>query len=320
MAGTPDDLITREWWLLAVVLAFVMETSGLTPSEAENLLLDYAWMGWFDDFQWHEAGAWVVYDSVSTTRGIRSREWGKRDLRLGTENCVEWIHSRIVHRFTSPAPTVSAREIHELLLPFGALPDGYTMHLVCLRGIDVISMLRHARLLTREQETALLRATGFLASVSLAQMTEGMEANGTEKMAVPSQQASTSSKAAPSSETPSPGAEVKPRSKVRTKVKAKAKVKARAKAEGINAKGNRGAERTYDHDAIQDLARERLKTEPDKHRSWFYEGIRNAGRDCRPRVRVPESDRTLGRIVDDLYDEAKKCAERKSLDSGSNSH
>jgi len=166
-----DDLITREWWLLAEVLAFVMDVGRQEPPEAESLLLDFAWMGWFDDFQWHEAGAWVVSDlldyslpgssPVHPVRAIRPRQWGRRDLRLGTENPVEWPHNRVVHRLTNPAPFVSAREIHELLVPFGALPDGYTMHLVRLRGIDVISMLRHAGLLLREEETALLRAMGY---------------------------------------------------------------------------------------------------------------------------------------------------------------
>jgi len=167
-----DDLITREWWLLAEVLAFVMDVGRQEPPEAESLLLDFAWMGWFDDFQWHEAGAWVVSDlldyslpgssPVHPVRAIRPRQWGRRDLRLGTENPVEWPHNRVVHRLTNPAPFVSAREIHELLVPFRALPDGYTMHLVRLRGIDVISMLRHAGLLLREEETALLRAMGYL--------------------------------------------------------------------------------------------------------------------------------------------------------------
>jgi len=171
MAEASDDLITREWWLLADVLTFVMDTAGLPPPEAENLLLDFAWMGWFDDFQWHEAGARVVLDLLDSLPGsspmrppgaIHPRQWGRRDHRFGTENVIEWPHSRIVHRYTNPAPSVSAREIHELLVPFGALPDGHTMHLVRLRGIDVISMLRHAGLLSREEETALLRAMGFL--------------------------------------------------------------------------------------------------------------------------------------------------------------
>jgi hypothetical protein len=171
MAEVDDNLITREWWLLADVLMFTMDVGRLEPPEAEHLLLNYAWMGWFDDFQWHEAGAWVVSDlldslpgssRVHPVRPIPSREWGKRDLRLGTEVCVEWPHSRIVHRLTSPAPFVSAQELHDLLVPFGALPDGYTMHLVHLRGVDVISMLRHARLLSREGETVLLCAAGFL--------------------------------------------------------------------------------------------------------------------------------------------------------------
>jgi hypothetical protein len=171
MAGTSNDPITREWWLLAYVLEFVMATGRLTPPEAESLLLDYANTGWFDDFQWHETGAQVVFDlldalpsaSPSLPPGpVRPRQWGLRDHSFGTEVLVEWPHSRVVHRLASPAPFASARELHDLLVPFGAPPDGHTMHLVRLRGVDVISMLRHAGLISREQETALLCAAGFL--------------------------------------------------------------------------------------------------------------------------------------------------------------
>jgi hypothetical protein len=172
MAGTSNDPITHEWWLLADVLTFVMDAGGLTAPEAENLLLDYANTGWFDDFQWHEAGAWIVHDlldealpsaSPSLPPGpLRPRQWGLRDHNFGTEVLVEWPHSRVVHRLTSPAPFASAREINELLVPFGAPHDGYTMHVVRWRGVDVMSMLRHAGLISREQETALLRAMGYL--------------------------------------------------------------------------------------------------------------------------------------------------------------
>jgi hypothetical protein len=188
MAEATEDLITREWWLLVYVLEFVMDVGGLPPAEAETLLLDYAWMGWFDDFRWHEAGARVVLDLLDSLPGSSStrppgaippRQWGRRDLRFGTENVVQWPHSRVVHRFTSPAPTVSAQEIHDLLVPFGAMPDGHTMHLVRLRGVDVISMTRHAGLLSREGETALLRAMGFLPDVA-QEMTEEMETEKTE--------------------------------------------------------------------------------------------------------------------------------------------
>ena len=168
MAKASDDPITREWWLLAYVLEFVMDTGGLTPPEAENLLLDYANTGWFDDFQWHETGAQVILDLLDSPMrppgAIRPYQWGRRDHDFGTEVLVEWPHSRVVHRLTSPAPFASARELHDLLVPFGAPPDGHTMHLVRLRGVDVISMLRHAGLISREQETVLLCAAGFLSS------------------------------------------------------------------------------------------------------------------------------------------------------------
>jgi len=176
-----DDLIRREWWLLAYVRAVVVDAGGLTAPEAENLLLDYANTGWFDDFQWHETGAQIGLDlldallsaSPSLPPGpIRPRQWGLRDHCSGTEVLVEWPHSRVVHRLTNPSPFARARELNELLVPFGAPPDGYTMHLVRLRGVDVISMLRHAGLISREQETALLRATGFLSSEPAAASTE----------------------------------------------------------------------------------------------------------------------------------------------------
>jgi len=145
-----------------------MDTGGLTPPEAENLLLDYANTGWFDDFQWHETGAQVILDLLDSPMrppgAIRPYQWGRRDHDFGTEVLVEWPHSRVVHRLTSPAPFASARELHDLLVPFGAPPDGHTMHLVRLRGVDVISMLRHAGLISREQETVLLCAAGFLSS------------------------------------------------------------------------------------------------------------------------------------------------------------
>ena len=181
MAKASDDPITREWWLLAYVLEFVMDAGGLTSPEAENLLLDYANTGWFDDFQWHETGARISLDLLDALPGaspslppgpIRPRQWGLRDHCSGTEVLVEWPHSRVVHRLTNPPLFARARELNELLVPFGAPPDGYTMHLVRLRGVDVISMLRHAGLILREQETALLRAMGFLPPEPAAASTE----------------------------------------------------------------------------------------------------------------------------------------------------
>jgi hypothetical protein len=171
MVEAIDDLTRREWWLLSDVLNFVVATVRLEPPEAEHLLIDHLWLGWFDDFKWCETGAQVVLDLLDSLPGsgparpvgaIHPRQWGRRNLRLGHETVIEWPFSRVAHRLMSPAPFASAREIHELLVPFGAPPDGFVMHLVQLRGVDVISMLRHAGLLSREGETALLRAMGYL--------------------------------------------------------------------------------------------------------------------------------------------------------------
>jgi len=92
--------------------------------------------------------------------------------------------------------------------------------------------------------------------------------------------------------------------KAPAQIKAKTKAKSKAKT-----KAKRGAERKYSYKAIQDLAREKLAAGAYEHRSWFYESVRQAGKDHRPRVTVPKSDRTLGRIIDDLFDKAEKCAE-----------
>jgi hypothetical protein len=62
----------------------------------------------------------------------------------------------------------------------------------------------------------------------------------------------------------------------------------------------RGAERTYPYEAIRRVAEE-LPRPLDKHRSWFFERVRNTckAQGIKP---VPANDRTMGRIIGDLYD------------------
>jgi hypothetical protein len=66
-----------------------------------------------------------------------------------------------------------------------------------------------------------------------------------------------------------------------------------------------GAERDYDYDDIRRVARELLGTGTDKHRSWFYERVRNACKLKRPVIRTPANDRTMSRIIGDLYSTPK---------------
>jgi hypothetical protein len=170
MAEAEFDFITDEWWMLANVLNFIMGVGSLTPPEAENLLLDYAQTGWFDDFQWYDSAERLVFgsqsssgqDSARPVGPIPPRQWGKRDHRFGTEVCVEWPHSRVAHRWTEPAPSHTIGMVREELLAFGFPPDGYTMRLVRWRGVDVIAMAHHAGLITYEEKIALLRTAGYL--------------------------------------------------------------------------------------------------------------------------------------------------------------
>jgi len=64
-------------------------------------------------------------------------------------------------------------------------------------------------------------------------------------------------------------------------------------------KARPGAERTYDHDAIRTVAKDVLTTGGDDRRAWFYERVRNL---CRERhIKTPDNDRSMGRIIGDLY-------------------
>jgi len=65
----------------------------------------------------------------------------------------------------------------------------------------------------------------------------------------------------------------------------------------------------YPRDAIRAIAEEALKKGRDEHRSWFYDRVREL---CRqPRIKAPASDRTMGRIIGDLYPPPKRTASRK---------
>jgi hypothetical protein len=77
----------------------------------------------------------------------------------------------------------------------------------------------------------------------------------------------------------------------------------RAAVEALfNVSGRRagpGTERTYDHEAIRAVAKEVLKRGRDAKKAWFFEKVRNA---CRGKMKAPENDTTMNRLVGDLWD------------------
>jgi hypothetical protein len=69
----------------------------------------------------------------------------------------------------------------------------------------------------------------------------------------------------------------------------------------VKPKAKVGAERDYDRDAIRWVAKELPESGTDKHRSWFYQRVRDECSNKRPVVKTPANDRTMGRIISDLY-------------------
>jgi len=66
-------------------------------------------------------------------------------------------------------------------------------------------------------------------------------------------------------------------------------------------------ESDYPREAIRAVAEEALaKNGPDKHRSWFYDRVRELCRQRQPRIKAPANDRTMGRIISDLYHRPKR--------------
>jgi hypothetical protein len=62
-----------------------------------------------------------------------------------------------------------------------------------------------------------------------------------------------------------------------------------------------GAERAYNRDDIRRVAKQLPESGTDQHRSWFYERVRGACELERPVITTPANDRTMGRIIGDLY-------------------
>jgi hypothetical protein len=68
----------------------------------------------------------------------------------------------------------------------------------------------------------------------------------------------------------------------------------------IAGKRARGAERTYDREAIRGVAKE-FPAAPGEPKSWWFDRVREECRHKRPVIKTPKNDRTMARIVGDLY-------------------
>ena len=75
-------------------------------------------------------------------------------------------------------------------------------------------------------------------------------------------------------------------------------------------KARQGVERDYPYDKIRTVALEALRTGTDERRICFYNRVREICRQHRPRIRTPANDRTMGRIIGDLYQNTKRPARK----------
>jgi hypothetical protein len=76
--------------------------------------------------------------------------------------------------------------------------------------------------------------------------------------------------------------------------------------------GRRGREREYAYEPIQEVARDAIKRGVDDLKSTFFDRVRHECGERRPRIRTPDDDRTMGRIVGAIYDAAKARADADS--------
>jgi hypothetical protein len=82
-------------------------------------------------------------------------------------------------------------------------------------------------------------------------------------------------------------------------------------ARRAKSKRRQEAERDYPYNDIRGVAVEALKIGTDEHRAWFYARVREMCRQHRPRIRTPANDRTMGRIIGDLYQNAERPEQKK---------
>jgi len=71
-----------------------------------------------------------------------------------------------------------------------------------------------------------------------------------------------------------------------------------------------GASRTYNYAAIISVAENLAGGRLDDRQSWFFDRVRDACDRQRPRVEVPSDNRTMGRIIGDVYKRAKNITSR----------
>jgi hypothetical protein len=110
---------------------------------------------------------------------------------------------------------------------------------------------------------------------------------------------------APQPQSPQPQSQPQPQTPVTPEVQPQPQTPpvtpARQSQPKAKPKAKVGAERDYDRDAIRRVAKELPESGTDQHRSWFYDRVRDACKLERPVITTPANDRTMGRIIGDLY-------------------
>jgi hypothetical protein len=106
---------------------------------------------------------------------------------------------------------------------------------------------------------------------------------------------------APQSQPPQPQSQPQPQTPATPERQSQSRAKPKARV---------GAERDYDRDAIRRVAKGLPESGTDEHRSWFYDRVRNACDLNRPVITTPANDRTMSRIIGDLYFGPKASSSR----------
>jgi hypothetical protein len=66
-----------------------------------------------------------------------------------------------------------------------------------------------------------------------------------------------------------------------------------------------GSPRDYEYADIVAVAEDAAKVGVDYHQSWFFDRVREICGQRRPHIRVPQDNRTMARIIGQIYKRAK---------------
>jgi hypothetical protein len=112
MAGTDDDFITQEWWLLHDVLVFVMRYCR-TREAAEDLIIEFWKKRYFRRLSYH-ATSYKDYAVSPRARIIMSSDI------VGFQVLLDFDNSAIVKLYTQPDPLGPGRYILSVLREYAS--------------------------------------------------------------------------------------------------------------------------------------------------------------------------------------------------------